>query len=221
MRLGYSRPQSLSAFYISNPPHPHLLFHLSPHFLDIYPIITYTMNATSAFSFPTFSSFPSHLPDLASSWLDSSSQCIDSIFLNADASINPSSTPGNTLSSESLFTPPPSPTDSSFFGFVPLNNSTNNSISLQPLPSHGASDLQSPTDVEQNARENMPPFQSATIASGSKRKADRDETISGPSLKKSRTLPIGQEPSQKPEEPRAGVRPLQSDIHAPSLTSFL
>jgi len=61
----------------------------------------------------------------------------------------------------------------------------------------------------------MPPSQSVTAPSGSKRKADLHEDCVGPNMKKSRALPTTQEASQTPvtipsqlQEPQAGVRPL-------------
>lgn len=172
------------------------------------------MNATGTLSLPTPTSFSFHPPDPASSGLSSSSQSTDPIFLNTNIFTDPPSA-SNTVSSDILSTPSLT-ADSSFPGhFAPLNNATNSAISTQLLPSHGTSGLQSLT--EQNARENIPPSQSAKVSSNSKRKPDLDGNISGPSLKKARTLPNGQEPSQTQvmtlQEPRAGVRPLQSDMH--------
>lgn len=184
------------------------------------------MNTPGTFNFPALSSFY-FPPDLALSDLDSSSECINPTFLNTDVSTNanlPSAS--NTFSFEFPSTFSSSAADSSLPGFVPLNNFRRNASSAQPLPGHDASGFQLPINVEHNARENMPPFQSARVASGLKRKANLDENISGPSRKKARTLPIGQELSQTsiiPEEPRVGVRSLQSDIYiyTLSLTSLL
>ena len=176
------------------------------------------MNTNGTLSLPTPTSFSFHPPDPASSGLGSSSQSTDPIFLNTNFSTNPPSA-SNTVSSDILSTPSSFTADSSSLGhFAPLNNATNNAISMQLLPSHGTSGLQSLTDTEQNARENIPPSQSAKVSSNSKRKSDLDGNASGPSLKKARTLPNGQEPSQTQvmivQEPRAGVRPLQSDMHS-------
>lgn len=141
----------------------------------------------------------------------------------------------NPMSHIKLQSPPCFTATDTSVPFVSLNNATNNysnTISTQLLPSHGAyfpSGVQFLGDVGQNARENVPPSENATVSSGSKRKADLDENCSGPNLQKAWVPPITQEPSLTPfaippqlQELQAWVCPLQNVVcPAPSLMPHL